>query len=638
MRQNSQFVSSSASPPRGRFLAVLTLGALGIVYGDIGTSPLYALRESFHASHGILPTEDNVLGILSLIFWTLNILISIKYLIFVMRADNKGEGGVLTLIALVSQHPDARRRSRTILIGLGLFGAALLYGDGMLTPAISVLSAVEGLKLATPAFEPYVLPITIAILLGIFMIQSRGTGTVGALFGPIMIVWFVTIALLAVPWIIREPHVFAALDPRFAVKFFLANGAAAYVTLGSVFLVVTGGEALYADMGHFGPKPIRIAWFTLVLPSLMLNYLGQGAMLLSVDDARKAADAPFFLMAPPWLLIPMVVLAALAAIIASQALISGAFSLTRQAVQLGYCPRMTIEHTSARQHGQIYIPQVNWALMIATIGLVLGFRSSSGLANAYGIAVGATMIITTLLTYLVARGSWGVGRLTAGSLAAIFLAIEIALFGANLHKIPHGGWFTLAVAALVYVMLSTWKAGRALLGQRLAERMYPFERFLQDIAAAPPHRVSGTAVFMTSNKAGTPPTLLHNLQHNKVLHERVILLTVVTADTPDVEPDERLAVEHVGHNFFRYILRYGFMEEPDIPAALTLEAGPTVRINMEETTFFLGIETLLATRRQGMPLWRERLFALMSRNALRATSFFKIPPERVVEIGMQVEL
>jgi KUP system potassium uptake protein len=631
-------VSSSASPPRGRFLAVLTLGALGIVYGDIGTSPLYALRESFHASHGILPTEDNVLGILSLIFWTLNILISIKYLIFVMRADNKGEGGVLTLIALVSQHPDARRRSRTILIGLGLFGAALLYGDGMLTPAISVLSAVEGLKLATPAFEPYVLPITIAILLGIFMIQSRGTGTVGALFGPIMIVWFVTIALLAVPWIIREPHVFAALDPRFAVKFFLANGAAAYVTLGSVFLVVTGGEALYADMGHFGPKPIRLAWFTLVLPSLMLNYLGQGAMLLSVDDARKAADAPFFLLAPPWLLLPVVVLAALAAIIASQALISGAFSLTRQAVQLGYCPRMTIEHTSARQHGQIYIPQVNWALMVATIGLVLGFRSSSGLANAYGIAVGATMIITTLLTYLVARGSWGVGRLTAGSLAAIFLAIEIALFGANLHKIPHGGWFTLAVAALVFVMLSTWKAGRALLGKRLAERMYPFERFLQDIAAAPPHRVSGTAVFMTSNKAGTPPTLLHNLQHNKVLHERVILLTVVTADTPDVEPDERLAVEHVGHNFFRYILRYGFMEEPDIPAALTLEAGPAVRINMEETTFFLGIETLLATRRQGMPLWRERLFALMSRNALRATSFFKIPPERVVEIGMQVEL
>jgi KUP system potassium uptake protein len=636
--QNRQFVSSSASPPRGRFLAVLTLGALGIVYGDIGTSPLYALRESFHASHGILPTGDNVLGILSLIFWTLNLLISIKYLIFVMRADNKGEGGVLTLIALVSQHPDARRRSRTILIALGLFGAALLYGDGMLTPAISVLSAVEGLKLATPALEPYVLPITIAILLGIFMIQSRGTGTVGALFGPIMIVWFVTIALLAVPWIIREPHVFAALDPRFAVKFFLANGAAAYVALGSVFLVVTGGEALYADMGHFGPKPIRLAWFTLVLPSLMLNYLGQGAMLLSVDDPRKAADAPFFLMAPPWLLIPIVVLAALAAIIASQALISGAFSLTRQAVQLGYCPRMTIEHTSARQHGQIYIPQVNWALMIATIGLVLGFRSSSGLANAYGIAVGATMIITTLLTYLVARGSWGVGRLTAGSLAAIFLAIEIALFGANLHKIPHGGWFTLAVAALVFVMLSTWKAGRALLGKRLAERMYPFERFLQDIAAAPPHRVSGTAVFMTSNKAGTPPTLLHNLQHNKVLHERVILLTVVTADTPDVEPDERLTVEHVGHNFFRYILRYGFMEEPDIPTALTLEAGPTVRIDMEDTTFFLGIETLLATRREGMPLWRERLFALMSRNALRATSFFKIPPERVVEIGMQVEL
>ncbi len=628
-------MSSSSPPPRGRYLALLTLGALGIVYGDIGTSPLYALRESFHASHGIPPTEENVLGILSLIFWTLNLLISIKYLIFVMRADNKGEGGVLTLIALVSQHPDSRRRSRTILIGLGLFGAALLYGDGMLTPAISVLSAVEGLKLATPALEPYVLPITIAILLGIFMIQSRGTATVGVLFGPIMIVWFVTIALLAVPWIIREPHVFVALDPRFAVRFFLANGSAAYVTLGSVFLVVTGGEALYADMGHFGPKPIRLAWFTLVLPSLMLNYLGQGAMLLTNPDA---AEAPFFLLAPSWLLIPVVVLAALAAIIASQALISGAFSLTRQAVQLGYCPRMTIEHTSARQHGQIYIPQVNWTLMVATIGLVLGFRSSSGLANAYGIAVGATMVITTLLTYLVARGSWGVSRLMAGSLAIVFLAIELALFGANLHKIPHGGWFTLVVAALVFVMLSTWKAGRALLGKRLAERLYPFEQFMKDIAANPPHRVSGTAVFMTSNIVGTPPTLLHNLQHNKVLHERVILLTVLTADVPFVEPADRVSVEHLEANFFRYTLRYGFMQEPDIPTALTVDAGPLARVTMADTTFFVGIETLLATGRPGMALWRERLFALMSRNALRATSFFRIPPERVVEIGMQVEL
>jgi KUP system potassium uptake protein len=627
------FVSTSA--PSGRYLALLSLGALGVVYGDIGTSPLYALRECFHGTHGAAVTEANVLGVLSLIFWALTLLISIKYLIFVMRADNKGEGGVLALLALVSQHPEARRRGRTLMIALGLFGSALLYGDGMITPAISVLSAVEGLTLVTHVFEPYVIPIAIAILLALFLIQSRGTATVGTLFGPIMVIWFVTIALLGIPWVIREPHVLVAFNPVYGVSFLMREGFHGFVVLGSVFLVVTGGEALYADMGHFGRFPIRVAWFTVVLPALLINYLGQGAMLISYPER---ASAPFFLMAPGWALFPIVVLATFAAVIASQALISGAFSLTRQAIQLGYCPRLNIEHTSAKEHGQIYIPQVNYALMFATIGLVLGFRTSSGLAATYGIAVGATMVITTMLTYLVARGSWGLGRTLAGSVAAFFLVIELGLFAANTPKIPHGGWFTLAVAALAYIALSTWKQGRSILGSRLAERMYPFEQFMKDLAETPPHRVAGTAVFMTSNLKGTPPTLLHNLEHNKVLHERVILLTVVTTDAPYVEEKDQVQIEPLGNRFFRLTLRYGFMQEPDIPAALALASTPQFPIDVEQTTFFLGIETLIATRRPGMALWRERLFALMSRNAVRATSFFKIPPERVVEIGMQVEL
>jgi KUP system potassium uptake protein len=628
-------VSASTSHPRGRLLAILTLGALGIVYGDIGTSPLYALRECFHGIHAIAPTPDNVMGVLSLIFWALTLLISIKYLIFVMRADNKGEGGVLALIALVSQHPEARRRSRTFLIALGLFGSALLYGDGMITPAISVLSAVEGLSLATHLFEPYVVPVTIAVLLVLFLIQSRGTATVGALFGPIMVVWFATIAIMGIPWILREPGVLLALNPFYGAEFLWTNGWHGYVVLGSVFLVVTGGEALYADMGHFGPYPIRLAWFSFVLPALVINYMGQGAMLLSNPEA---ASAPFFMMAPRWALIPLVILATFAAVIASQALISGAFSLTRQAIQLGYCPRLSIEHTSAVTHGQIYIPQVNWALMVCTIGLVLGFRTSSGLASAYGIAVGATMVITTMLTYLVARGSWGLGRVLAGSVAFFFLLIEFGLFGANLPKIPNGGWFPLAVAGVVYLALSTWKMGRALLFERLKAKMYPFEQFLKDIARRPPHRVSGTAVFMTSNVLGTPPTLLHNLLHNKVLHDRVILLTVVTTDAPYVSDKDRVTTERLGEGFYRLTVKYGFMQEPDVPAAVASASTPHFPIDLDTTTFFVGIETLLPTKRPGMALWRERLFALMSKNAVRATSFYRIPPDRVVEIGMQVEL
>jgi len=627
--------SHSGQAPRGRYLATLTVGALGIVYGDIGTSPLYALRECFHGTHGIAPTRDNVLGVLSLIFWSLTLIISIKYLVFVMRADNEGEGGILALMALVSKQADARRRLRATMIALGLFGAALLYGDGMITPAVSVLSAVEGLNVTTHLFEPYVVPIAIVILLSLFVIQSRGTERIGFLFGPVMVVWFVTIALLGVRWISQDFHVLSAFNPIHAVQFFATNGFHGFVVLGSVFLVVTGGEALYADMGHFGRRPIRLAWFGLVLPALFLNYLGQGAMLINTPEA---AVNPFYLLAPRWALYPLVALATMAAIIASQALISGAFSLTRQAIQLGYCPRLDIQYTSPHQQGQIYIPQVNWLLMISTVGLVVGFRSSSALAAAYGIAVTSTMVITTLLAYLVARRSWGVRRIVAGSLASFFLFIELGFFAANVIKIPHGGWFPLVIGAMIYLLLSTWKKGRGLLASRLRERLYPFDRFMQDITERPPHRVPGTAVFMTSNLIGTPPTLLHNLEHNQVLHERVVLLTVVTSDAPHVDEDGRLSVETLGQGFYRVTLRYGFMEEPDVPAALANGAARGLPLAAEKMTFFLGLETLLSTHREGMGRWREQLFAVMSRNAVRATSFFRIPPERVVELGMQIEL
>jgi KUP system potassium uptake protein len=622
-------------PEHTSSLGLLTLGALGVVYGDIGTSPLYSLRECFHGQHGVAATHDNVLGVLSLIFWSLTLIISVKYILFVMRADNNGEGGILALLALVAQGPDATRKSRAMLIALGLFGAALLYGDGMITPAISVLSAVEGLEVVTHIFEPYIVPITLIILVVLFMIQSRGTTRVGMLFGPVMVVWFATIAVLGVSWVVREPRVLAAFNPLHGMTFFQANGWHGFVVLGAVFLVVTGGEALYADMGHFGRKPIRLAWFSIVLPALFLNYLGQGAMILL--DPTKAAS-PFYFMAPRWGLLPLVVLATAAAIIASQALISGAFSLTRQAIQLGYSPRLEISYTSAHHQGQIYVPQVNWALMFATLGLVVGFQSSSALAAAYGIAVSLTMLITTMLAYLVARGAWGVRRLVAGSIALFFFLIECAFFGANLTKVAHGGWFPLVVGIIVYTVLSTWKAGRALLAQRMRERLYPFDRFLQDIEMYPPQRVSGTAIFMTSNLQGTPPTLLHNLQHNKVLHDRVVLLTVTTSDVPHVSANDRATVDSLGHGFYRLTLRYGFMEEPDVPDALGEASVRGFPMDLNETTFFLGIETLLATRRPGLPLWRERLFVLIARNAMRANAFFKIPPERVVELGMQVEL
>lgn len=623
----------SQQPSSNSHLYLLTLGALGVVYGDIGTSPLYALRECFFGSHAIAPTPLNIFGILSLIAWSLIIVISIKYLAFVMRANNRGEGGILALLSLVPTEP-GRMRSGA-LVALGLFGAALLYGDGIITPAISVLSAVEGLSIATPLFQSSIVPITIVILIFLFALQRRGTGSVGTMFGPVMVVWFLTIAALGVWSIVSHPSILTAVNPYYAWRFFAVNRVEGLLVLGSVFLVVTGGEALYADMGHFGTRPIRLAWFVLVLPSLLLNYFGQGALMLA-DPAT--AEHPFYLLAPSWALIPMVVLSTVAAVIASQAVISGSFSLTRQAVQLGYCPRVEIDYTSAEEIGQIYIPQVNWALMIATIGLVLGFRSSSNLAAAYGVAVTTTMVITTILAYVVTRTLWGWSRLTALSITAFFLIIDLAFFGANILKITHGGWFPLLVAGIVYTFMSTWKRGRAIVAERLIARAYPFENFLQDIVANPPLRVKGTAVFMTGYERGTPPALRHNLEHNKVLHEQVVLLSVLTADVPHVPKDEQVEVVPLGERFFRVKVRYGFMEEPNVPDALWLAKQKGLAIDLEETTYFLGRETLLVTRRPGMAAWREKLFVFMSRNALRATAFFRIPPERVVELGLQVEL
>jgi KUP system potassium uptake protein len=627
-------MTHSAGAPRGRYLYVLALTALGVVYGDVGTSPLYAMREAFRAEGGIARTPANVLGILSLITWALIVVISIKYLVFVMRADNRGEGGMIALTALVVPRR-ATTGSAGILVLLGLFGASLLYGDSMITPAISVLSAVEGLEVATPFFSPYVIPITVAILVGLFSIQSRGTAGIGRVFGPVTLLWFLTIAALGVAEIVRFPGVLAALSPHHAVAFFARNGMAGFLVLGSVFLAVTGGEALYADMGHFGKGPIRLAWFTVVLPSLVLNYFGQGALII---NDRNGAEHPFFLLAPKWATYPLVGLATVATVIASQAVISGAFSLTRQAVQLGYLPRLDIEHTSAREIGQIYIPGVNWLLMFACIGLVIGFEESTKLANAYGVAVTTDMVFTTLLFTAVARMRWHWPWWRAGALAASFLVVDLAFWGANLEKIPHGGWFPLVVAAVIFTLMTTWKKGRQILSERMRTSTLPLELFLADIDRTGPTRVPGTAVFMYGNAQGTPPALLHNLMHNKVLHERVVLLTVEVLEIPVVADEERVEVEEKGHGFYRVGVRYGFTEDPDIPAALATVSVPGLELAPMRVSYFLGRETLIPSKRPGMAIWREHLFSVMSRNARTATSFFALPPNRVVELGAQIEL
>ncbi|HUO84674.1 MAG TPA: potassium transporter Kup [Thermoanaerobaculia bacterium] len=621
--------------PRGKHLLLLSLTALGIVYGDIGTSPLYAMRECFHGPHAVLATRDNILGVLSLIFWSLILVISIKYLIFVLRADNRGEGGIIALMSLIRPRREARRGRRWRLVALGLFGAALLYGDGMITPAISVLSAVEGLKIATHQFEPYVIPITIVILVALFLFQRRGTAGIGTIFGPVTMIWFTVLAVLGISQIVHAPEVFAAVNPWYGAQFFALNEWRGFLVLGSVFLVVTGGEALYADIGHFGTLPIRITWFSLVLPSLLLNYFGQGALLLRNP---AAAVNPFYRMAPEWALYPLVVIATAATVIASQAVISGSFSLTRQAIQLGYMPRMKIEHTSATEIGQIYVPAINWTLMIACIGLVLGFRDSSSLAAAYGVAVSTDMVFTTILLTVVMIIRWRWVTAVAVGLGAIFLIVDLAFFTANITKVPQGGWYPLVVALAVFTLMTTWKRGRQILDERLRRDALPIDLFLSSVRQSPPIRVPGIAVFMYRNPDGTPPALLHNLKHNKVLHHKVVLLTVVTEETPHVPEEERTEIATLGEGLFRVVAHYGFMEDPDVPAVLSRIEYPDLDFQPEQTSYFLGRETLLATKQPGMAIWRERLFAWMSRNALAATYFFRLPPNRVVELGAQIEL
>ncbi len=619
-----------------KYIATLSLAALGVVYGDIGTSPLYAMKESFIAHEGIMISREHILGVLSLIFWSLMIVISLKYLAFVMRADNNGEGGILALTALiVPKQKNAIRQSRRVLILIGLFGTALLYGDGMITPAISVLSAVEGLEVATPVLKPFIIPVAIGILIGLFMIQRHGTGKVGAIFGPIMVVWFSTLAVLGILHIAGEPSVLAALNPVHAARFIFDNKLTGFLALGSVFLVVTGSEALYADMGHFGRKPIQLAWFGLVLPALVLNYFGQGAMLMGDPST---IDSPFYRMAPSWALWPLLVLATAATIIASQALISGAFSLTMQAVQLGYLSRMRILHTSEKESGQIYIPAINWMLMAACVGLVIGFKSSGGLADAYGVAVATTMVITTMLFFTVTREQWNWPWPAAISISALFFAIDLTYFGANLFKVPTGGWFPLVIGFAVFGVMTTWKRGREILESRLKKGELPIERFIGSIATHPPERVQGTAIYLSSRFGAAPPALLTSFRHNEVLHETIMLLSIVTSDTPRVPPARRARVWDLGDGFFQVLLTYGFMEEPHVPEALQNIVQPGFGVRPEHTTYVLGRETVVATELEGMFIWRERLFAFMSRNATNAAHFFHLPAEQCLEIGLQIEI
>ena len=618
----------------------LTLTALGVVYGDIGTSVLYAMNECFYGSHAVPPTHGNVLGVLSLIIYSLVLVISIKYVGIVMLADNQGEGGVLALTSLIPGRaavPTGVTRlaiGRPVLIALGIFGTALLYGDGMITPAITVLGAAEGLEVTTSFFQPYVVPIAVAILVGLFLIQKYGTHRIGGLFGPIMVVWFLVLAALGLMWVARYPAVLGAFDPRHAFSFFRENGGTGFAVLGAVFLVVTGGEALYADMGHFGRQPIRLAWFALVLPSLIVNYLGQGALML----LNPKVEHPFFRLAPAWALLPMVGLSTMAAIIASQALISGSFSITRQAIQLGLAPRLEVEHTSAREMGQIYVPQVNWALMFATVLIVIGFGSSTALASAYGIAVTLTMIITVLLLYVVMTERWQWPKPAAIALTALFLIIDGSFFGANALKVLQGGWVTLAVALLLFTLMTTWRTGRRLVAERLTARAISLDDFIAAVAEVQPVRVRGTAIFMTAQPTGTPPALAHNLRYNKVLHQYVVVLTVSTAQQPHVLPERRLTIDALGHDMFNVRLQYGFMEDPDVPEALEQARQQGLVVDYDDLTYFLGRETIIVSRRRGMAVWREKLFVLMARNAVRATAFFRLPPERVVELGVQVEM
>ncbi len=635
--------------PSGKQLALLAFGALGVVYGDIGTSPLYAFKECFFGPHSFPVTTQNVLGILSLIFWCLNFVVTFKYLSMVMRADNRGEGGILALLALVRPTGPLTGSGR-LLIATGLFGSALLYGDGIITPAISVLSAVEGLRVATPALEHWVVPVAFLIILALFALQRRGTAGIGAVFGPVTAIWFICIAVLGIMGISREPGVLRAIDPRYAVDFFAREGLTGITILAAIILVVTGGEALYADMGHFGRRPIRLAWFALVLPALVLNYFGQGALILNDPGAARN---PFYALVPSWALYPMVGIATAAAVVASQALISGAFSLTRQAIQLGYSPRMTIVHTSSSTIGQIYMPTVNTILMLCCLGLVVAFQNASALALTYGVALSGTMTITTILFAIVMRRLWGWSKWKAGAITLLFLVVDLAFVGANMLKVPNGGWLPLLVAGVVYLLLSTWKKGRVRLSALVRENTLPMELFLDDIRRSRPYRVPGTAVFMTSDSGGAPPVLLHHLKHNKVLHEKVMLMSVHTEEIPQVAWRDRVKCSELGEGFYLVMARYGFMETPDVPEVLRSlgraeENGKPVAVKLADTTFYLGRETLIAiqSKRRGdaavpegrrMGRWRKKLFILMARNAQSATAYFGLPPNRVVELGAQIQ-
>jgi KUP system potassium uptake protein len=621
--------------PTGAHLAALSLAALGVVYGDIGTSPIYALRESLHGKHGLPASPENVMGLLSLIIWSLVLVISVKYLAFVMRADNCGEGGMIALTALVTPPSERPAGRRGLLVLIGLFGASLLYGDGMITPAISVLSAVEGLEVATPVFRPYIVPITIVILIALFAVQSRGTAKIGAIFGPVMLLWFLVLAALGITQVVRHPGVLAAVNPVHGVRFFARNGVAGFLVLGSVFLAVTGGEALYADMGHFGKRPIRVAWFVLVLPSLLINYFGQGALVITDP---QAAEHPFFQLAPGWALIPLVVLTTLATVIASQAVISGAFSLTRQAVQLGYLPRVDIEHTSSTQIGQIYIPGLNWLLMIACVGLVVGFRSSSNLAAAYGVAVTTDMVFTTILLAVVSRSLWKWSLPATVTMAGAFLVFDLGFWTAGLTKIPSGGWFPLVIAAFVFTIMTTWKRGRSILADRLAESALPIAELPAKLSALAPLRVKGTAIYLTRDPRFVPHALVLNLHHNKVVHERIVFLGMFTAAQAYFADADRVQIETLAPNVFRVSAHHGFAEDPEVPGVIARCREMGLEIDPAQTTFFVGRETLLATERPGMAIWRERLFARLARNARRATRYFNIPPSRVVELGAEIEL
>ncbi|MCX7164905.1 MAG: potassium transporter Kup [Rhodocyclales bacterium] len=611
----------------------LALGALGVVFGDIGTSPLYTMKEVF-GSHHLELTQANMLGILSLIFWELILVVSVKYVGVMMRADNKGEGGILALLSLAQGYVPLASRARSVLMGLGFLGASLFFGDSLITPAISVLSAIEGLEMGAPALHPFIVPLALGILIGLFVIQRHGTDTIGKLFGPVMLAWFGVLGVLGAISIFQHPDVLDALKPAYALSFLVAHGTASFLILGAVVLAITGAEALYADMGHFGRYPIQLVWFGYVLPALTLNYFGQGALLLAHPEAVRN---PFFLLAPDWALYPMVGLATVATVIASQAVITGAFSVTRQVIQMGYAPRLTIRHTSATEAGQIYIPFVNWTLMLGIAFLVLGFQNSSNLAAAYGIAVTGTFAINTIMVGVVMRVRWDLGFGVTLASTAVFLIVDLTFFGANAVKISDGGWFPLVVALLIFTLLVTWKRGREILSQRMRETELPLEPFMEDLFAHPPTRVPGTAVFMTADARGAPSALLHNLKHNKVLHERVVILNVRFASVPFTAEDRRLDVKKIAEDGYLVVLRYGYMDDIDIPEALA-NCRCGMPLDMMDTTFFLSRENLIPTKGGGMMLWREHLFAAMSRSAASPMTFFRIPANRVIELGTQLEI